>query len=807
MWSLFKKEFNEIICSATGWCFAAIFAIVPGLFLWFFPGNFNLPDSGYADLGILFQFLSILLLVMLPALSMRIYADEKRLGTWDLLQSRPVSLVEIFQAKFLSVWLFSAICILPTFVSVLSIWQLGFPKGNLDLGQVGVGYFSLFLLSAVYSAIGLFASSQTRSAVAAFILGVVINFTVFYGFNFLSGLFLSGASQVGISDIGLSNHFEETNKGVLHLNSVLVFALYFFIFAFLTVSCTKQEALSKQKRLLPVVILAVLLILGNGFLPNISKDFTSDKQYTLSDYSQKVLNDLKKSNKKFDINLYLDGDLNSSFLRLRKQIDYLLNDANRKSGYRFKINYVNPLQIGSVEKVYRQMADRGMKGIMLNETDRNGKVSRQLIFPYLEIIHEKDTLLVNVLKNIPGNTAEDNLKASAENLEYELIDALGVLTDKEPRNIAFIEGHNELPRPYLYDAEEALAKYYSINRGEIVNDLTALAPFKVVVVAGPTQKYTEQQKYILDQYIMRGGRVLWLLDGVYFSEEQLASQGKSATVKNQNSLDDLLFTYGVRVNPVLVQDEQSASLLVNSGKDEKQQSSVIPWYFCPLLIPSQNNPITKDIALVKAPYVSSIDLIRQPAVQANVLLTTSDKAHLVKATEEVNFDVENIRNSQSYFNQKFLIASVSLEGKFTSAYLNRLIPDSIQNGNQSRLNQSAHSKMIVVSSSSIIRNELAGQGDQTQVVPLGFDRTSGRQFGNKDFIVNAVNWLANDDNLLLLRKKQQQLRLLDKVEIQKSRTRYVAVNLIFPILLLGGYIGIVLFRRKKKYEFRTKYGK
>lgn len=800
MRSILKKEFNEIVCSATGWCFAAVFALVPGLFLWFFPGNFNLPDSGYADLGPLFQLASILLLVMLPALSMRSYADEKRLGTWNLLQSRPVSYSFIFQAKFLSVSMFSAICLVPMLVSVVSVWQLGIPKGNLDVGQVWVGYFSLLLLSAVYSSIGLFASSQTRSAVAAFILAVAINFTVFYGFHFLSGLFLSGASQVGISGIGLSDHFEETNKGILHLSSVLVFVLYFFVFAFLTVSLAKQENLSRQRRFFPVVVLVVLLILGNGFLPDISKDFTSDKRYALSDYSRKVLDNLKKSNKKVDINLYLEGDLNSGFVRLRKQIDHLLKEANRQSGYSFRVNPIDPLQSGSIEKVYRGMADRGMKGIMLNEADRNGKVSRQLIFPYLEIIQGRDTLLVNVLKNIPGNTAEDNLKASAENLEYELIDALRVLVGKETRNIAFVEGHNELPRPYLYDAEEALAKYYSINRGEIVNDLAALDPFKVVVVAGPTKKYTEQQKYILDQYIMRGGRVLWLLDGVYFSEEQLATQGKSVTVKNQTSLDDLLFTYGVRVNPVLLQDQQSASLLVNSGKDNGQQSSVIPWYFCPLLLPSPNNPVTKDIALVKAPYVSSIDLIRQPGVQANVLLTSSGKAHLVKATEEVNFDAGSVSNSPTYFNQQFLIASVSLEGKFTSAYLNRLIPDSIQASGQPQLTQSVHSKMIVVASSSVIRNELAGQGDQTQVVPLGFDRTSGRQFGNKDFIVNAVNWLANEDDLLLLRKKQQKLRLLDKAEIQKKRNVYAAVNLILPVLLLGGYMGIVFFRRKKKYE-------
>ncbi len=800
MKSILKKEYYEIVCSPTGWLYAAVFAIVPGLFLWLFSGSFNIPDSGYADLTSLFQLLSILLLVLIPAITMKSYADEKKTHTWDLLRSRPLSLKTIFGAKFLSVWLFSIVCILPTLVTVASVWHLGFPKGNLDWGQTTVSYLSVIFLSAVYCAVGLFASSRTKNAVAAFILAVFLNFTLFYGFGLLSGLFLSGASQVAVSDIGLSNHFEETNKGIVHLNSVVVYVLYFLVFACLTVCSTSAKSIFRQKKAVVALTLAVLLIVFNGILPTTSKDFTSDRRYTLSDYSQKILKDIQSYNKKFEIHVYLNGDLNSGFVRLRKQIQYLLEDANRKSGYSLNISYINPLDGHSPEIAYKEMANKGMKGTMLNESDRNGKVSRQLIFPYLEVIQEKDTLRVNVLKNIPGNTAEDNLKASAENVEYELIDALHILTNKESRNIAFIEGHNELPRPYLYDVEEALAKYYSINRGEITLDPSILSNFKVVVIAGPTQKYSEQQKYVLDQYLMHGGRILWLMDGVYFSEEQLKTQGKSVTVANRTSLDDLLFNYGIRINPVLLQDAQSASLLVSSGSEQNSQATIVPWYFCPLLIPSTDSPITKDIALVKAPYVGSIDLMMQPNVKTKVLLTTSDKTHLVKATEEVNFDVENVRNTSNYFNQKYLIASASLEGKFTSAFLNRMIPDSIENGNQNRLYESKHAKMVVVASSSVIRNELAGQGDQTSIVPLGFDRVSNRQFGNKDFIINAVNWLANDDDLMLLRQKSHQIRLLNKVEIYKNRNSYVLANILLPTLLIGLYLLSINIIRRRKYN-------
>jgi ABC-2 type transport system permease protein len=319
------------------------------------------------------------------------------------------------------------------------------------------------------------------------------------------------------------------------------------------------------------------------------------------------------------------------------------------------------------------------------------------------------------------------------------------------------------------------------------------------VIAGPTKKFSEQEKYILDQYIMKGGRVLWLVDGVYFSEEELAARGKSVTVGNRTSIDDLLFTYGVRINPALLQDEQSASILLSSGSGKQSQSAIVPWYFCPLLMPSPNHPVTKDIALVKAPYVSPLDVIKQPGVKANVLLTTSDKTHLVKATEQVDFDSESITNKDRYFDQKFLVAGVALEGKFTSAYINRIAPDSILQHGKPNKNESISTKMIVLGSSGIIRNEIAGEGQQSQVIPLGLDRISGMQFGNRNFIVNAVNWLANDDGWINLREKQQQLRLLNKVDIKQKRNLYVAINLSIPLLIICGYLAFLNVRRKRKY--------
>lgn len=800
MFFLLKKEFKDIIFNAQGWAFAFITSVVPGLFLWLFPGNYNIPDAGYADLENYFLLLVYVMLLIVPALTMRAYSDERRFKTWELIKSRPVSMLQLFKAKFLAGWLYSILCIVPTLIYVVSVWLLGFPKGNIDLGQTVLSFVGVIAVTAIFVSAGLFCSSKNKNPVVSFIESLLLNLLIIFSFNLISGMFMQGSIQNAVSDIGLINHFKEINRGILHLNSLVLMIAYFLLFSFLTIQDISYSRFANYRLSLSFGLILVIVILTNSFLPTYSLDFTSDKRYSLSEYTRKLLQDARHTGTPYKVNVYLAGDLNSGFLRLQNQLNYLLKDVNSHSGYLFQVHSINPVaQYASSQDAFEKMSKKGMKGTLLTETDRDGRTSRQLIFPYFEIIRGGDTLRVNFLKNIPGNSAAENLQVSADNLEFEFADALRLFVKNESRRIAFIEGHGELPRPYVYDAEEALSKYYSVDRGVIGNDVNILTPFRVVIVAGPTQKFTEQEKYVLDQYIMRGGRVLWLIDGVYYNEEELSNRGKSVIVSNNTSLNDMLFSYGIRVNPVLLQDEQSASLVVRSGKEGNSESALIPWYFCPLLIPSPNHPITKDIALVKAPYVSSIDIIRQPNVESEVLLTTSGKTHIVKATEEVNFDVEGVRANKHYFNQPFCITAVALQGRFTSLYANRLAPQGLSGANEQQAVQSPTSKMVVVASSGIIRNELAGEGENTQVVPLGFDRASGIQFGNKDFIVNTVNWLANDDYWMQLRQKHQQLRLLDKSAIIKNRNYYAGINLIVPPLLLLSIFGILSFARRRKY--------
>lgn len=800
---LIRKELISIICSGIGLFFALIFLVANGLMLWLFEGSFNILDIGYANLDKFFTLSSILLLILIPALTMRLISEESRTRTLDMLRSRPVSISRIILSKWISTLIFVIIVILPTLIYVYTLSALSNLSSTLDIGVILLSYVSLICLSGVFVAFGIFASSLSQNQIISFILALFFNFIVYFGFDLFSTIFQTGSIRVFISSFGLYYHIMQIQRGVVGIGNIWVFINYALIIYLLTtgVLSLRNEKLKKRLWTLAagILILNVIIVV----LPNPQIDLTLDKRYTISDYSKQLVSQIvDNSTTKVKINVYLDGNLNYGFQRIRNAINQFLIDLNRYADYKMDISFIDPLSLHlSREQLPEYMTEHEMPPIMLNEVDRDGKVSKQLIYPYAEVIVNQDTLQVSLLKNIKGNTAEENLTASIVNLEFQFVDALRLLLRSEPQSIAFIEGHGELPRAYVYDAEEALAKYFFVNRGQIGNDPSVLDDFKVVIIAGPTQRYSETEKYILDQYLMKGGRILWLIDGAYVSLADLANKGQSASMKNETALDDMLFIYGVRIEPNFVQDSQSSEILVQTSPEDQAVS--IPWYYSPLLLPSFDNVITKDITEVKAAFVSSIDLLNKSKLATkNILLTTSQYSHIIPVPEMITFDVEHIQSDVDYFKDSFLPVAVALDGKFESAFKNRLIPDSINHQNHKIQIESIDTKMIVVGSSDIIRNDIIGQGDNSEVLPMGYDRTSGRRYGNRDFIVNAVNWLANDDGWMELRSKTQKLNLLDKKLINENRTKYTILNIMFPLGLVILILGSVTLWRRYKYTHK-----
>lgn len=797
MKALLLKELKFIFCSSSGLFSSLSFLLISGALLWGFSGNYNLLDSGYVDTSRFFNLASLLFLILIPAITMRQFAEEKRSGTFYIQKARPVTIETIYLAKFFATFTFFIVTLLPTTVYIYSLYQLAYPVGNIDIQNIAASYISLILLGAVLISIGLFSSSVTKNQVVAFILAVLVSAFVFFGFELLANLFLSGKAQVVISSFGLFHHYDMMQRGVIKIGSLIVIFNYLFLFTISTLLVLNAKRKGFVIKILALAAINILFL----FIPDTRFDFTADKRYTISDYSKKLLKETSSKGQHLHVDIWLGGDLNAGFTHLRNAVDELLNDFNSYAGNSITKEYRNPyLWHKSLPQMYKAMAERGMNGIVLNEVDREGKASQKMIYPYAEITNGTDTLVISFLKNIKGYTADENLNASIESLEFELIDAIRLLNRKEPKNIAFIEGHGELPRAYVYDAEELLSKYYFVNRGQIGNSIGILDGFDAVIIAGATQRYSETEKYILDQYIMSGGKVLWLIDGAYYSHESLTNDGYSASMKNETNLDDLIFSYGVRINSDFVQDKQCTSIYLTAN-DETQPSILLPCYYMPLLMPSPDHLITKDIRDVKAAFASSVDIVNSSSeITKSVLLTTSVNTHIVKVPERIDLDIENIQNEKGYFDQSYIPVALSLEGKFTSAFMNRMTPDSLMPSNYKTKNQSSKTRMIVVSSSEIIRNEIEGQGENSNVLPMGYDRVSNRQFGNREFIVNAVNWLTDNDGWMELRNKKQQMRILNKQMIYDKRNMYTALNIGFPILFITLITGSIFLFRKRKYE-------
>ncbi|SBV92105.1 gliding motility-associated ABC transporter substrate-binding protein GldG [uncultured Dysgonomonas sp.] len=796
MKALVLRELKSVFCSPAGAFFALAFLLITGAMHWAFPGSYNFIDGGYADMSHFFGLAPVLFAILIPALTMRLFSEERKTKTLDILKARPVKASTIYFSKFLATFVFVLVTLLPTLIYVYSLYRLSNPVGNIDLASIAASYISLILIALVFIAIGLLGSVTTKNQVVALIVSVSLCLFSFYGFDLLSGFFLSGKILALVASLGLSEHYKLMQRGVIETRDLLIVANYLIIFILLSILYLKQN---KQRILISLISTMLILNIAFLFIPNFRVDFTLDKRYTLNDYTKDILERVGGKNP-LKVNVYLTGDLNYGFQRLKDATTDLLSDFNRHADGNIDIRYINPYESGrSLDETFESFASNGMTGIMLNEVDREGKASRKMIYPYAQLTNGRDTLVVSLLKNVAGNTAEENLNASIESLEFEFIDAMRLLNQENVKNIAFIEGHNELPRTYIYDAEELLSKYYSVNRGEIGDNIGILDDFAAIIIAGPLSKYTEAEKYIMDQYIMNGGKVLWLIDGVYYSHKDLALTGQSATMKNDVNLDDLLFTYGVRINPDLVQDRQCVSTYLIA--DEKTQAgTLLPSFFQPLLIPSPNHPVTKNIRDVKAGFASSIDVVNNsPAIKKDILLTSSANAHLLEVPEIIDFDVERIQDKPNYFNQPFVPVAISLEGVFPSAFTNRLVPDSVHGVNKST-GQSTHTKMIIVSSSDIISNEVQGQGQNSRVLPMGYDRVSQQQYGNRDFIVNAVNWLTDEDGLMALRTKQQRLYLLNKKEAFESRDNYMVLNMGFPVLFMVFLMGGICIYRKRKYE-------
>lgn len=558
----------------------------------------------------------------------------------------------------------------------------------------------------------------------------------------------------------------------------------------------------KSQNIVQLIIALLIILLVNYISSNtyFRLDLTSDKRYTLSEATHEVLDSLDDI---VYVKIYLDGDMPIGFQRMQKSIYELMDEFRVIAGSNIQYQFINPSESSSESErnaMYQELYERGLNPTNVKDRDEEGGVAEKMLFPGAIITYKEKETPVNLLVNNPAFSAEQNLNNSIQALEYEFVDAIRKITTKKRKRIAFIEGQGELDEYYTGDITRALNEYYDIDRVTIKEYVNILEPYDAIIIAGPTQEYTEKSKFIVDQYIMNGGKVLWFLESVKVSMDSLSTRSSTFALMNDVNLRDQLFKYGVRVNPNVIQDVQCAVIPVNTAvRGSQPKFAPAPWLYFPLLVAPDNNPITKNLNMIKAEFPSVIDLVGNSEIHKKVILSSSANSRVLNVPLLVSLQEVKEQLDPRMFNQPGNPIAVVLEGSFESVFKNRLINQYL-NGQQLEFKEKSEpTKMIVVSDADIIRNDIRRRADGIFITPLGYDRYTKQTYGNKEFVMNAVHYLIDESGILDIRSREFKLRLLDKSKILKERTKWQLINVVFPVVFILIFAVLVSYLRKKKY--------
>lgn len=510
-------------------------------------------------------------------------------------------------------------------------------------------------------------------------------------------------------------------------------------------------------------------------------DMTNDRRYSIAPTTRALIQSLDAP---LQVTILLDGELNAGFQRLQRATIEMVEELEAIGYWLLGIEY----------RVSAEEVPKGLSPTVIHERTHKGQTAQTTVYPYALITYKGKTAVVELLRNNRGLSGEENLNHSIENLEFAFVEAIHSLARESVEKIAFLEGHGELSEAEVFDLSQALSHYYQIDRGTLGNETGVLDEYRAVIIADPQLPFSEKDKYILDQYLMQGGRILWVVNGVRFSEQTLSENGMTPVIPLELNISDMLFRYGVRINPALVQDLQCLPMPVDVSDNPKQPNwQPMPWTYAPLLLTSQASPITRNIMQVSATMASCIDFVGgEDGLQKTTLLATSSNSKLTGTPATVDLSLFN--GTESEFQYAFVPVAASIEGVFSSLYAHLLPPEDLQLHAPLR-KTSEPTKQIVVAAGSTIRNEW----QQGQPLPLGYDRYTQTQFGNRDFMVNAVLYLTDDTGWMALRQKQITLRLLNDQRAREERITAQVVSIIMPLTILAIIGTAVIGIRKKRY--------
>ena len=545
-----------------------------------------------------------------------------------------------------------------------------------------------------------------------------------------------------------------------------------------------------------IVLLLVLNTIGSFFFFRF--DLTKDKRYTLSPTSLQIIEQVKNP---LYIKVYMQGELPAEFKRLQLETRQMLEEFQ---GYNSKIvfEFIDPLEdeatsMDNIKELYR----KGLTPINISVDDK-GKQSQAMVFPWAIAVYDNKEVNIPLLKNIMGASTTDKVIGSVQHLEYSIADALNKITKEKQKKIAIIKGNGELHEAYIAKFLLQTKESYHIGPFTLdsvtkqpVNTLEALKKYDLAIIAKPTEAFSESEKQVLDQYIVNGGKTIWLMEQVVAEMDSLYNPTGSAMAFSRDlNLNDFFFKYGVRIYPDLVKDEQGSPIKLATGEQgSATQFQEFNWKFAPQVYPQSKHPIVKNLGGIKFDFANAIDTLKN-GIKKTVLLQSSVYSKRIGTPTEINLNSVNEETTPAdYLNKGTIPLAVLLEGNFHSMFENRVLAF-----DQTNFQASGKSgKMIVISDGDVIKNQL----DKNLLpVELGYDQRSGNLYDNKDFLMNCVNYLLDDTGLINIRSKDLDLPLLDKEKVYENYTYIQFLTIGLPIVILAAFGFLFTFLRKRKYS-------
>lgn len=556
----------------------------------------------------------------------------------------------------------------------------------------------------------------------------------------------------------------------------------------------------KTATLKKIATVVVVLIVANVASHFVFKrfDLTADKRYTLSETSLKIIDEVTQP---LYVDVFLEGNFPGEFKKLQTETQQLLEEFKAQNS-NIIFQFVNPLADEDVDKeaIFQSFVERGLTPVNVTLNDK-GQQTQEIVFPWAIATFGDKSVKIPLLKNMIGASTAEKVVTSVQHLEYAFANAFNTVSKAKEKKVAILNGNGQLEDKYIADFVRTIRDNYYI--GPFTLDSVAKQPtetlkyikkYDLLVIAKPTEVFTDAEKQVLDQYVISGGKTIWLMDQVNMEMDSLLQTGENLAFPRNLNLNDMFFKYGIRMQPELIKDLMATPIALATGEQgSATQYTQFPWFYSPMIYPSAKNPIVSNLDGIKFEFASPIELL-QNDLKKSVLLTSSKYSKLVGTPTEVNLNMVEERPDQKEFTGtgNYPVA-VLLEGKFHSVFENRVLAFK----DASFKNADKDSKMIVISDGDVIRNQL---DKNYQPLELGFDKWTNTLYANKEFMLNCVNYLLDDTGLINIRSKEVNLPMLDKDKVYKDYTfsQIITVGLPLVVLLVFGVLFTIL--RKKKYS-------